>query len=99
MKLLYCEFCGDVFKLDYEVKTCKCGRCSGYYKEDGLHAVIKGGIPLGIANNSLMMALDREDALQREIETLEERATGKFMHGERFEAFVIPMPCSTVERE
>lgn len=54
MKLLVCEQCQDLFKLDYKVRSCKCGRVRGRYNEDGHTAVVNGkGYSLGLGNGSL----------------------------------------------
>ena len=53
MKLLFCPKCYDVFKLDYELRSCRCGFCKGKY-EDHLNAITNGkGICLAIANPDL----------------------------------------------
>ena len=83
MKLIYCWNCYDVFKLDTELRTCKCGRASGKYNKDGYTAIYSGGVPLGFNNSSL------EDAL------LDRPKSGR---GRTFEAFVIPEVCPTMER-
>ena len=58
MKLIFCDFCHDVFKLDYELRSCKCGKCCGHYDRDGAHAVTNGeGYALAIGNGSLMKAM------------------------------------------
>ena len=83
MKLLYCPKCEDVRKLRWESVTCSCGKSWGHYYKDGLHAVVGGkAIPLGFANPSLATALKKRPA------------NGQ---GSRFEAFVIPRQCPTVE--
>ncbi len=59
MKLLLCLECHDIIKLDYEVKSCKCGRCRGKYNKDGLTAVVNGnGLSIGINNNDIYPALE-----------------------------------------
>jgi len=81
MKLILCRNCGDVFKLDYKVRACKCGACKGQYLPDGLHAEYTDGIPLGFANDSLMESLQRQPRVG---------------WGEPFQAFVIPRHCDTM---
>jgi hypothetical protein len=100
VKLLYCSECGDIRKLNTKSHQsmlgerdrveCSCGQSWGWYEEDGLHAVIGGkAIPLGIHNFLFVLALDAD-----------KRADGEpRQFGEKFEAFVIPMPCPTVRRE
>lgn len=54
MKLILCQ---DVFKLDYQERRCKCGRCKGRYLANGLNAEYTEGIPLGFNNTSLAIAI------------------------------------------
>lgn len=85
MKLLFCEKCQDIFKLQtFETRTCVCGNASGKYLDD-LNAVYLGSaaVPLVLANNSLAGAL-----LCRPEE-------GK---GFPFDAFVIPKTCDTFKK-
>lgn len=58
MKLILCKECSDVFKLDAQPRTCKCGRSRGRYVDD-LYAVYTGksAIPLGILNGSLVRSV------------------------------------------
>ena len=57
MKLLFCEVCFDVFKLDFELRACICGRVKGKYLPDGTYAVVNGkGFSLAIGNGSLTKA-------------------------------------------
>ncbi len=64
MKLLFCEVCQDVFKLDdEEVRSCKCGKVRGRYNSDGHTAVVNGkGSSLAFGNGSLFNAVFREFA-------------------------------------
>lgn len=85
MKLIFCANCWDVFKLAMESRTCYCGECSGHYLEDRLNAVYSGesAFPLGFANSSLLLAVDRQP----------EEGMGK-----EFTAFVIPRECPTMKK-
>lgn len=86
MKLLFCPRCQDIRKLgdEREVK-CRCGKSGGWYKADGLHAVLTGeAVPIGFANSSFVQAL------------LKRPLAGS---GYSFQAFVIPVECETIERE
>ncbi len=58
MKLLFCETCWDVFKLDEgNPRSCKCGEVTGHYV-DRSRAVTNGkGISIAIGNGSLMQAI------------------------------------------
>lgn len=83
MKLIYCPQCHDVVKLVFDARSCECENSYGYYKSDGLNAVYGGlAVPLGFANSSLLKAIRNQPA--------------KGM-GERFEAFVIPKSCPTLQ--
>jgi len=61
MKLLYCEYCEDVFKLDYDLRNCSCGRVVGRVVGKYINkrvAVINGkGISIAIGNDSLLDAI------------------------------------------
>ena len=85
MKLLFCLKCQDLFKLDFAVRKCNCGACSGKYLEDGLNAVYSGdkAIPVGFANNTFVSAIKNqpEDGW-----------------GSLFNAFVIPKVCKTFKK-
>jgi len=85
MKLLFCPICQDIRKLgDQKEIKCRCGRSGGWYKQDGLHAILTGrAIPIGFTNSSFIKALCTQPQEGR---------------GRRFEAFVIPVECPTIER-
>ena len=58
MKLLFCENCWDIFKLDlYELRQCKCGRVKGMYTTESLAVSNGRGRSLAIGNGSLVSAL------------------------------------------
>ena len=81
MKLIYCPHCGDVVRLFYEKRVCKCGKSGGFYT-DRLNALISGdAIPLGFDNADFHRAI------------AEQKDHG---WGEVFSAFVIPKKCDTV---
>ena len=82
MKLIYCPHCGDILRLYYSERSCRCGKSGGYYR-DRLNATITGyAIPLGFDNASFVAAL------------MEQPESGM---GAVFQAFVIPKKCDTVE--
>ena len=55
MKLFYCPQCHDVMKLHVYLRQCYCGESGGFYKRDGLNAVLIGeAIPVGIDNFSFL---------------------------------------------
>ena len=73
MKLLFCELCFDVFKLDYEQRSCKCGNVTGRYV-DNTYAETNGkGYSLAIGNGSLMSSLVKLNMLKER----EKRSDGK----------------------
>ncbi len=84
MKLIICVECSDVVKLDTDFRSCNCGKSGGMYLEDGLNARIHGehAIPIGFNNHTLRHALVNRP----------ERGMGS-----RFEAFVIPKQCDTID--
>jgi hypothetical protein len=83
MKLFFCPKCHDIIKLTFSLRYCVCGECHGMYEKDGLHARISANaVPLGFANSSFVEALKKRP---------------KDGWGQRFEAFVIPEKCDTVE--
>ena len=59
MKLLPCKSCQDVFKLDFVLRTCKCGLVGGKYL-DAINAEYfgTGAVPLRFVNSSLVDAID-----------------------------------------
>lgn len=60
MKILVCDQCFDLFKLDYEIRSCKCGRTRGRYNEDGHTAVVNGkGYSFGLGNGSVINGIAR----------------------------------------
>lgn len=82
MKLLWCPKCKDVFNLVGDRwKMCSCGQARGRYI-DNVNAVYSGGMPLGFNNYSFNPAINGQP--QRGL-------------GRRFEAFVIPKECPTME--
>lgn len=62
MKLLFCKACGDVQKLQYETRTCRCRESSGYYLPDGDNCVIAGSsaVVIAMGNGSLVQAVQRQ---------------------------------------
>jgi hypothetical protein len=85
MKLVLCRKCQDIFKLDFNLRRCKCEECWGKYLPDGLNAIYGGiyAVPLGMANGSLVDAVKEQPAMGL---------------GKKFEAFVIPRQCDTMKR-
>jgi hypothetical protein len=82
MKLILCEECLDIFSLQSRMKICHCGKSKGRYI-NSLNAKITGPcIPLGFANASFVNALHLRP---------------KSGMGSKFDAFVIPEECATVD--
>jgi hypothetical protein len=86
VKLIYCPECQDVKKLQKGTRWCKCRESWGFYKEDGLNAVLGGeAVPLGFNNRSFALALRMR--------------TGSRYQAKNFTAFTIDESvCDTIER-
>ena len=84
MKLLLCLKCNDIFNLSDKEKACGCGQTGGRYL-DHVEAIYWGyhAVPLGFDNMSLRKALI---------------AQPNFGNGSKFDAFVIPKRCSTMNK-
>jgi hypothetical protein len=82
MKLIFCTYCQDVFKLTKKVKSCECGKCKGKYINN-LDAIYNDGIPLGFNNTTLGMAIANQPVAG---------------WGKRFEAFVIAKNVDTLTK-
>lgn len=61
MKLIYCNKCGDIYNLDYTIKSCSCGATKGVYidRENILYGGDSATI-LGIDNNALKVAVENQ---------------------------------------
>jgi hypothetical protein len=59
MKIIYCMSCGDLFRLEFEKKDCKCGRSSGQYTTSEMAKFSGDALPIGIANPDLETAARR----------------------------------------
>jgi hypothetical protein len=57
MKLALCRDCWDVFKLDFEMRTCKCGKCKGRYIDNTYAEVSEECVSIAIGNGSLQQAI------------------------------------------
>jgi len=57
MKMIYCNFCGDIYNVDKTIKTCSCGKTKALYIND--ENIIYGGdeaLCLGLDNNTFEIA-------------------------------------------
>jgi hypothetical protein len=60
MKLGYCTYCEDIFKLVVNVRGCACGKASGAMK-DQVTAIVNGPLlVLGINDKSLYTAINNQ---------------------------------------
>ena len=83
MKLIFCKECFDLIRLHKTARKCVCGKSSGYYKQDGVNAVIFGPcIPVGILNSTLLKAITNQP----------EKGLGKY-----FTAFILPKKCEKIK--
>lgn len=60
MKLLLCQSCFDVFKLDYDLRQCKCGKVKGKYDPNGATAITTDNeftVNLALGNGSVIQAI------------------------------------------
>lgn len=58
MKLLFCDYCGDIFNLALRrVKSCSCGRTKGWYIDNSRAEVNGHGYSLAMGTGSLHMAV------------------------------------------
>lgn len=63
MKLVLCVECFDVFKLDYEMRTCKCKRVKGRYIDNVMAEVSENAISIGLGNGAVANAIYAMNAL------------------------------------
>jgi len=95
MKLLFCPYCNDVFKLTKNLKPCQCGKNYGRYI-DNINAEVSGDcVVLGFDNKSLVQALRIYIKTPEGVEVQGEYFDRK---GPDFTAFVIPENVPTVKR-
>lgn len=57
MKLVFCPFCQDLFKLNMTMRSCECGKCYGRYLDNSKAEVSEKAISVGIDNDSLHHAI------------------------------------------
>ena len=85
MKLVFCPHCQDMFKLDREMKQCKCGESKGIYNDSVNATVFGSAIPVCIGWTSFVKAIRNRPA-----DTFE---------GEHFTAWIPPIECETIKQE
>ena len=86
MKLIFCRECEDVIRLNFDKRTCLCGKSGGRYL-DNIQAEIHGPcVALGFGNGPFVRAV-------REALRADPGSMGIF-----FKAFVIPEGCETITR-
>jgi len=64
MKLLFCETCGDIFKLQKIMRACLCGEVRGRYIDNLRAEVTSNAVSLAIGNGSLRNAMLASETLQ-----------------------------------
>jgi hypothetical protein len=82
MKLIYCPCCDDVFSLDFKMKKCHCEKSYGKYIDKLNAQISEMAIPIGFNNREFNHALNNRPDVEM---------------GKRFDAFVIPKKCDTIE--
>lgn len=66
MKLIYCPYCGDMFKLRLQnMKTCECGKVKGRYIDNSLAEVSEEAISVAIGNGSFNQAVGMMKYVQK----------------------------------
>jgi hypothetical protein len=66
MKVLYCEKCGDLFKLmRKELRHCKCGRVKGKYRTRKYALVSDHAVSIKIPNGSIKEAIRKMQRLKK----------------------------------
>lgn len=100
MKLIFCPRCQDVFKLQTEMRFCKCKTVFGRYRNDGLNAIVsRHALVLGFDNGSLARALEKKTGVPlNENELLKHREKKLCDEIIDFKAFIIPDSALTVEQ-
>jgi len=83
MKLLFCPYCSDVFKLSTRLRSCNCGTVKGKYLADRHKAVVNGkGMSLAFNNRDVFHAYHNgfweEGNMTRPIECWARPHDGKF---------------------
>jgi len=63
MKLLMCQTCGDIFNLNFKLKTCSCGEVKGKYTTNSEAVVNGAGVSLAIGTGSLWKAILEVNAM------------------------------------
>lgn len=90
MKLIYCEYCADIFALTEKNKNCHCGQSSGHYIDNKNVEVSGKSIVFGIRNpNMTKLLVGYKFALKNNIQEF-------FMSS--VELFIIPEPHKTIKR-
>ena len=101
MKLLFCDRCGDIFNLDFHLKSCSCGHVKGKYDNNDAARVNGNGRSLAIGNGSFMNALG---GIPQFDYTYNHRTTGQKKSPVTFLAWVRPHsgednPNTTVDKD
>lgn len=86
MKLLLCTQCFDVRALRLAPVRCRCGKARAQYKDERQHEAKANhyALIMGVDDNTLRGALERK--------------AGMMSGSQKVDAFLLPEPCSTVER-
>jgi hypothetical protein len=82
MKVAYCPKCKDLFKLIFDVRSCRCGESSGVLMQDKMSVQINGPTKvIGIEDRSFFEAVNKQP---------------KSGSGKDFKAFVLPIENKSV---
>lgn len=86
MKLFICTQCFDVRRLHQHRTHCRCRKAWAKYKDEREHEAITNSYSLIIGIDATAL----NEALERKV--------GMMSGSQKLEAFLLPEPCSTVER-
>ena len=89
MKLIFCPYCHDLFRLTHKKKFCECRKSFGKYLDDISAEINKNAVPIGIENKSFRRALENRSIFD----------IPKGRGGVRFISFIIPGICDSVKVE
>jgi hypothetical protein len=67
MKLVFCTYCRDLFRLHMHTETCLCGRVKGRYLNETDAIVTKEAISIGLDNRVFFPAISADPETRRDL--------------------------------